>query len=375
MVKKILLGVVALVVVAALGVGGFVFMKVSAFDDSIAKKWDIPLDEDFKAPDLSEVAGEERPAALFAEAPKDPPTAAETTSGEADDASGEADDAAADSDAESEGEHADESEDATADATALEEKRKLRLVWERGRHLSKSIGSCQGCHGMDLATPDPALVDMGPIGKLPPPNISVGGKLKEYSDPELHRLLVHGVKKDGTSLRFMAAQDFTWWPDEDIAALIGYLRTKPAVERPSGAVEVGTLGKILDQTDKMPIAVARRMDHDKRETAPEPAATAAYGAYLARLCQGCHGPGMSGGPLPGAPPDFPIPANITMHDTGIAHYDYEKFETLMRTAKKPDGSELDPFMPVRDLKHMDDVEMKALWLALKDAPPKAFGGR
>jgi hypothetical protein len=173
----------------------------------------------------------------------------------------------------------------------------------------------------------------------------------------------------------MNAADFSWWPDEDLAALIGYLRTKPAVDKPSGTIEVGPLGKVLDQLDKMPIAVARRMDHDKRELAPEPAPTAEYGQYLSRLCQGCHGPGLSGGPIPGAPPDLPIPKNITMHETGIAHYDFAKFETLMRTAKKPDGSDLDPFMPVRDLKHMNDVELKALWAALQKAPKKEFGGR
>ncbi|MCA9572835.1 MAG: hypothetical protein KC656_33585, partial [Myxococcales bacterium] len=62
-----------------------------------------------------------------------------------------------------------------------------------------------------------------------------------YSDAELHRLLVHGVKRDGTSLRFMASQDFAWWPDEDLAALVGYLRTMPAVTRETGEIEIGLL--------------------------------------------------------------------------------------------------------------------------------------
>lgn len=350
MVKKILVGLLAVVVVVALGAGGFVFAQVRAFDASVAEVWDIPL-EDFEAPDLSSVAGEAPPPELLIA-----------------EAAVEAPEEGGDADAAADGE-------APAAAVDLDEMRRLRELYERGRHLSLSIGSCQGCHGPDLASPDPGLEDLGPIGKLPPPNISMGGKLAEYSDAELHRLLVHGVKRDGTTLRFMASQDFLWWPDDDIAALIGYLRTMPAIERATNPIEVGTLGKVLDRLDMMPVTVARRIDHEHRDVAPAPEVSAAYGAYLSRLCQGCHGPGMSGGPIPGAPPDLPIPKNITMHETGIAHYDYAAFETLMRTGKKPDGTDLDPFMPIKDLRHMDDTEMEALWLALQAAPPKAFGGR
>jgi mono/diheme cytochrome c family protein len=216
---------------------------------------------------------------------------------------------------------------------------------------------------------------MGPVGSFAAPNISMGGVLKDYSDAELHRLLTHGIKKDGTSLVFMPAADFAWWPDEDIAAVIGFLRTVPPVEKKVANVNIGPMGKVLDQLDQLPIDVARRIDHTKREVAPAPAPTAEYGQFLGRLCMGCHGPTLSGGPIPGAPPSLPVPLNLTMHETGLAHYDFEKFDTLMRTAKKPDGSDLDPFMPVKDMKHMNETEMKALWEFLKSAPKKEFGGR
>jgi hypothetical protein len=72
---------------------------------------------------------------------------------------------------------------------------------------------------------------------------------------------------------------------------------------------------------------------------------------------------------------MPIPLNITTHESGIAHYDLAKFTTLMRTAKKPDGSDLDPFMPVKDMKNMNDVEIEALWEYLSSIEKKPFGGR
>jgi cytochrome c553 len=246
-------------------------------------------------------------------------------------------------------------------------------LYKRGKHLTESIGACLGCHGADLATPE--VIVMGPGARIAAPNISMGGKLKEYSDAEMHRLLVNGVKKDGRSLVFMPAGDFRWWPDEDVLALIGYLRTMPAIDKPSDVSTVGTLGKVLDQTDKLPLTIARRVTAKPRVIAAAPAPTAEYGKNLAALCMGCHGPTLSGGPIPGAPPDLPIPLNITPHKTGIAHYDFAKFETLMRTAKKADGSDLNPFMPVRDMKHMSDVEMKALWAYLQTVPQKEFGGR
>jgi mono/diheme cytochrome c family protein len=357
MIKKILLALVALIVVAALGLGGFVFMQVSAYDESMAKVYDVPLIE-FEAPDLSEVAGEG--GKILSAASEAEPTEEE---------------AAAKAKAEEEVELSDEEKAIIAEATSMAaEAEKLRKVYDRGEHLAKSIGSCFGCHGEDLATPE--VIEMGPVGTVSSPNISMGGVLKDYSDAELHRLLTHGIKKDGTSLVFMPAQDFAWWPDADIGALIGFLRTRPAVERTSKGPEIGPMGKVLDRMDNLPIDIARRIDHKaERKVAETPEATAAYGAFIGKLCMGCHGPTLSGGPIPGAPPSMPIPLNITTHDSGIAHYDYAKFETLMRTGKKPDGSDLDPFMPIKDMKHMDDTEMKALWLYLESVPKKEFGGR
>ena len=39
--------------------------------------------------------------------------------------------------------------------------------------------------------------------------------------------------------------------------------------------------------------------------------TAAHGAYVANMCIGCHGAGLSGGKIPGGPPDWPAAANLT----------------------------------------------------------------
>lgn len=218
---------------------------------------------------------------------------------------------------------------------------------------------------------------MGPIGTMKYPDITAGrnGRLAEYSDSELARLIKHGIKRSGTTVRFMPSTDFSWWPNDDVVALISYLRTVPPVDGVPGVVEVGVLAKVLDRLDLMPLDVARRIDHSKKEEAIAPAPTAAYGAYVARLCKGCHGEGLSGGKIPGAPPDMAIPLNLTPHETGLKGWAFEDFEKTLKTGVRKNGKTVDKMMPVEMTKNFDDNELRGLFAYLQSVPPAAFGGR
>jgi mono/diheme cytochrome c family protein len=249
-------------------------------------------------------------------------------------------------------------------------------VIARGKHLAESIGGCTACHGADLGgMPGEPL---GPLGQLHGANLTSGkgGIGKRYNDAQLARVIRHGVKVDGKSLRFMPAQDLHWMPDADLVALISYVRSVPPVDRTMPDGYVGVLGKVLDRVGMIPLDIARRIDHRApRPSVPEPQPTAAYGKYLGMGCTGCHGPTFSGGPIPGAPPDMPVPANITPHETGMKAYTEADFMRLVNTGIKRDGKKLDPFMPLPTLTAMNDVEKKALWEYLRSLPPKPFGGR
>jgi cytochrome c553 len=218
-------------------------------------------------------------------------------------------------------------------------------------------------------------VDAGPVGSFTGPNITSGGVGAQYSDAELARLVLHGVKRDGRSVKFMPVQEINWLPDEDIAAILSYVRSVPTVHKASGETRIGLLGKVLDRRNMMAIDVARRIDHTQRATAPPPAATAAYGAFVAKACTGCHGEHMSGGKIPGAPPSMPIPANLTQHETGLKTWSFEDFERALNTGTRPDGSKIDPFMPYEAYSKLDDTEKRAIWAYLQSLPPMAFGGR
>lgn len=300
--KRVGAGVGALVLLVVVSVGGYAGCKASAFDESMAKVYDVPV------PDVTASTDEE--------------------------------------------------------------------VLGRGKHLVESLGACNAkdCHGNDLAG-GPTL-EMGPLGTMIGPNITQGGKSGEYSDGEFLRLLRHAIKKDGRSLQFMPVHEINWLPDEDLMAIISYIRTVPPSDKVTGDTEFGILGKVLDRRDEFHIDIARRIDHAAPPPdVPEPAPTKAYGFFIARGCTGCHGETFSGGRIPGTPDSIPVPTNITPHESGIKHYKYEDFITLLDTGKKPDGSQLDPFMPYESLSKMNEIEKKALWEFLSSLPPKDFGGR
>jgi len=248
-------------------------------------------------------------------------------------------------------------------------------VLARGAHLARSVAGCatRDCHGIDLGGGKP--IKMGPVGVFAGPNISQGGLGIAYSDAEYARLLRHGIKKDGSTVRFMPVQDFGWLPDSDVAAIVSWLRTQPAVERENSATSIGVLGKVLDRNDQLVIDVARRIDHDKHEIVPAPEPTAAYGAFLARLCTGCHGEQLSGGRIPGAPSSIPIPSDLTPHETGLKDWTYEDFDTLLTKGVRKNGKALDPFMPIAAFGGFNDTEKHALWARLQTLPPVAFGHR
>jgi mono/diheme cytochrome c family protein len=248
-------------------------------------------------------------------------------------------------------------------------------VIARGKHVAESIGACAAsdCHGADLAGGKPMV--LGPLGTITAPNITPAARGGQYSDGELARLILHGIKRDGKSAQFMPSQDLNWLPDEDVQAVISYLRTVPPIDKPDGKIEVGLLAKVLDRRGMVAIDVARQIDHGKRAAAPTPAPTAVYGAFLSKSCMGCHGEHMAGGPIPGAPASMPVPKNITPHETGLKGWSFADFDRVIMQGLKKDGNKLDPFMPIDAFSKMNEVERQALWAYLVTLPPQPFGAR
>jgi mono/diheme cytochrome c family protein len=248
---------------------------------------------------------------------------------------------------------------------------------ERGRHLSRAISKCVECHGDDLG--GKVVIDAMPMGRVVAPNLTSGrgGLGGSRSDDDYLRAIRHGIGVGGRALALMPARNYWHMGDDDAASLIAYIRSVPAVDRELPATTFGVVGRVLlVKGDLNDLFEAKSMDHVAKRPAPPAADTTVdYGHYLAEIggCTGCHGPSLSGGSLPGAPPDAKPAANITPE--GIGTWTEADFFKALRDGVRPDGTPIDSTqMPIRLTREMTDLETKALYMYLRTVPPKPFGG-
>ena len=122
---------------------------------------------------------------------------------------------------------------------------------------------------------------------------------------------------------------------------------------------------------------AQRIDHSLPPAQPvAEGVTVEHGKYVGNMCIGCHGEKLSGGKIPGGPPDWPAAANITPGDgSSMTRYpDAAAFSAMMRSGKRPDGTPI-KVMPFESISKISDVDLQALYAYLKTVPAKAAGGR
>src|SRR5207237_6400848 len=181
----------------------------------------------------------------------------------------------------------------------------------------------------------------------------------------------HGIGADGRPLMVMPSNDWTQLSDEDAAAIVAYVRALQPVDRTMPPARLTLLTRGLYLAKVFPLFEAEHIDHATLAPARmDPRDTLAYGRYLTNVggCTGCHGPGLSGGPIPGAPSDWRPPANIT--PGGIGSWTEADFRRALRTGVRPNGSPIDKAMPWRLAGQMSDGEIDAVWRYLQTVPAK-----
>jgi len=245
-----------------------------------------------------------------------------------------------------------------------------------GKYLFETRG-CAECHGADgrgivfLDSPEGLYV------KTPDITSGRGGVVAEYTEGDWVRAIRHGVSPKGHALLFMPSEDYNRLSDSDFSALVGYTRNLMPVAGSGATVRLPLIVKALYGIGVVRDA-AEKIDH----RLPPPQAVAVgmnpeYGAYLANMCQGCHGATLAGGVIQGAPPDWPPAANLTPGEGSVMpRYDTaQKFIAMMRTAKRPDGGEISKAMPFASLRNMNDTDLEAMYTFLKTLPPRKTGER
>jgi mono/diheme cytochrome c family protein len=255
---------------------------------------------------------------------------------------------------------------------------------ERGEYLVRGPMGCGNCHtpqgpdGPDMSRELGGFLILDiPEMTAWAPNITPGGRVSEWSDAELARSIREGVRPDGTMIGPpMPFMIYHGLGDDDLAAVVAFLRTLPAVEGRTPASEF-----------RIPLPPAWGPPVET-VAVPERGVTAAYGAYLAgpvAHCLECHMP--MGAHDPFAPEalgrggwvfDGPwgqsVAANLTSSEDGLAGYSDDEVKAMITEGRRPDGSAMLPPMPYGYLARMTPEDVDAPILYPRALPPLPDAG-
>lgn len=226
----------------------------------------------------------------------------------------------------------------------------------RGETLART---CAGCHASNAQFPlagNNFIADGPPLGTLWAPNLTPT-HIGDWSDGELIRAIREGVGRDGRSLMIMPSQAFKNMSDDDVQALVAYLRTQQPVEPNSPPKQISMLGAFMLGALIPDAFFTVQAPISTPVVAPLAGRSLEYGRYLSSLgCQDCHGQNFEGMPNNAEPPGGPSLR------AAAQTYSEAEFVAILRTGIRPDGSKLGAGMPWRDLEKFSDDEFAALYL-------------
>jgi mono/diheme cytochrome c family protein len=235
----------------------------------------------------------------------------------------------------------------------------------RGEHLANSF--CASCHSTTNQLPLTGGVDLGkdfpmPLGSFVSVNLTPAGPLQDWSDGEIFRALRNGLDRDGHALTIMSSARGRHLSDDDIQAVIAYLRSQPAAandtllppDQPNALALILTGAGMIPEGEP-PITAAIGM--------PIKGATAEFGQYILSYqdCVVCHGANLTGG-TPGQL--APIGPSLAV----MKGWTEEQFIATMRTGIDPSGHALGPQMPWQNVGRMDDDELSAMYAYITGLP-------
>jgi mono/diheme cytochrome c family protein len=245
-------------------------------------------------------------------------------------------------------------------------------VLAAGAHIA-TVRGCLECHQADGG--GGVFADAMPVMFLVPANITPSGVTRDYSDADWERAIRHCVRPDGRGVPFMPCHDNARLSDEDLGLLITYMRSMKPVIQENERTEMGPVGRVLFLVGQLPYLNAEQIDHRvTRRKAPPAGPTAAYGAYLADTCAGCHGARLNGGAIAGVPPEWPQAANLTPHESGLKGWTKEQFLTALQKGVRPDGRQINSqYMPWKQFAQFSENEASALWMHVQSLGPLEKG--
>jgi mono/diheme cytochrome c family protein len=259
--------------------------------------------------------------------------------------------------------------------------------WERGRYLAVALAGCRECHSQHDWTTHGAPVIPGTEGggqwinmpDLPghvvapnlTPDLETGAGT--WTDDQLARAIREGIGHDGRALfPMMPYRPFRQMSEEDLASIVVYLRSLPAVHAQRSKTEIIFPVKYLIRSVPEPVTTL--------VASPDPADRVNYGKYLVTIggCGDCHTPQERGQPIAGlaygggwlmrGPWGEVTTANITPDPSGINYYDEQLFLEVIRTGYVK-ARKLNSIMPFGAYKNLTDDDLKAIFAYLRTLKP------
>lgn len=264
-------------------------------------------------------------------------------------------------------------------------------VIERGRYLATGAAHCGECHGAAPGTGverrERPFTGGGefhlPVGVFRMPNITPDPEtgIGRYTDPELARLLRYRVRPDGEqALPFMPFTDLS---DEDLTAVISYLRTLKPIRNAVKPHEVNALGHVV-----LAYVLSPKGPSSPIQKSVPRGPTAEYGRYLTHAvgnCIMCHtkvdlrtgefaGAPFSGGAVHPSERDpalsFVAP-NLTPHprDGWLEGWSEQAFVARFKGGRV----HADSPMPWEAFRNMTDDDLRAVYRFLRTLPASPGG--
>jgi mono/diheme cytochrome c family protein len=227
--------------------------------------------------------------------------------------------------------------------------------------------------------------DMGPIAitwaanLTPDPETGIGKR----TDAELARTIRHGVLPDG-SLSIFMRYSVGVLSDEDIVAILSYLRSRPPVKKEMKRGHWRLLGAAMSPMMTLGPRMTAPPAGVQPSPEPSPEPSLARGEYLAdsvAFCVGCHsafdmktfenvGPKAGGGsvePSHGDDKDMEFaPPNLTSDPTGYTgRTDEDSFIKRLRGGRAVATS----VMPWEAFSQMTESDARSIYRYLKSLPP------
>ena len=261
-------------------------------------------------------------------------------------------------------------------------------VIERGAYLVYGPAHCAYCHTTAEKWPQLDAGERVPlsggytfeigIATLHTPNLTPDKEtgIGNISDGKIARMLRHNVRSnDQAAIPFMEFQNLS---QEDLIAILSYLRAQPAVRNEVKQRTFSPVGKAIMSFVMKPSGPTGTPP----AKAPAEAPTVERGKYLVEsvsACAGCHtkrsqtdgtylAPKLSGGTaMPGEDGKLYTPPNLTPDPaTGhIVKWSEEQFVTRFRAGPINGASH----MPWKAYARMSDDDLRAIYRYLRTVPP------